>query len=155
MISAEGGGGHLRDHDHDIVSFAPGDQEDTVTAPRSLAALVLLALVVGVASLAMAAGPLDGFYVLTLSGEGIDPFTLVLTVAQNGQQIVVLLLDPPASSWLYGLGELNAEQQVQGPLFFGDGLNAGQFSVRFQGPSVTGTATLFEAQLSLSGNKAF
>ena len=126
-----------------------------MTAPRSLAALVLLALVLGLAGLAMAAGDLDGFYFLTMSAANIDPFTLVLSVTHNGQQIVVLFLDPLDSSVVYGLGVLTAEQQAAGPLFFGDGLDAGAFSVRLQGPTATGTATLFEVQFSFSGSKAF
>ena len=123
-----------------------------MTARRSLAALVALA-VLGVASLAMAAGPFDGAYVVTGTGTDMDPVTFALMVTQNGTQIGIALLDPLDSSWTYLIGVLGADQRVAGPLLFGDGLQAGSLSVRFQDSDVTGTVTLFEVQFDVNGSK--
>ena len=125
-----------------------------MTAPRSLAALVLLTLL-GTASVGLAAGALDGAYVLTGTGPDMDPVTLALMVTQNGSQVGIALLDPLDSSWTYLIGGLNADQRVEGPLLFGDGLHAGNLSVQFQGSNVTGTVTLFEVEFNVSGSKAF
>lgn len=125
-----------------------------MTTARLLAALVLLA-VVGVAGPAPAVGELDGVYFLTVTGPSSDPVTLVLLVTQSGQEIVIVVLDPLDSSWFFLFGGLNADQQVTGPLFFGDGLEAGALTAHFQGPAVTGTITLFAAESAFSGSKVF
>jgi hypothetical protein len=123
-----------------------------MTAPRSLGALVLVT-VLGAAGLVLAAGALDGAYVLT--GTGPDPVTLALMVTQTGSQVGIAVLDPLDSSWTYLVGDLTADQRVEGPLLFGDGLQAGSLSVRFQGSNVTGTVTLFEVEFSVSGSRIF
>lgn len=125
-----------------------------MTARQSLAALVVVALL-GVAGFATAAGPLDGAYVVTGTGTDMDPVTFALMVTQNGTQIGIALLDPLDSSWTYLIGGLDADQRVDGPLLFGDGLQAGSLSVRFQGSDVTGTVTLFEVQYDVNGSKVF
>ena len=121
---------------------------------RRLAVLAALALL-GVAGLAVAAGPLDGVYVVTGTGTGMDPVTFALMVTQTGTRIGVALLDPLDNSWTYLIGPLDADQRVDGPLLFGDGLQAGSLSVRFQGADVTGTVTLFEVRYDVSGSKLF
>jgi len=125
-----------------------------MTARRSLAALVVVALL-GVAGLGMAVGPLDGAYVVTGTGTDMDPVTFALMVTQNGTQIGIALLDPLDSSWTYLIGVLGADQRVDGPLLFGDGLQAGSLSVRFQDAGVAGTVTLFEVQFNVNGSKVF
>ena len=121
---------------------------------RRLAVLAALALL-GVAGLAVAAGPLDGVYVVTGTGPDMDPVTFALMVTQTGTQIGIAVLDPLDSSWTYLIGGLDADQRVDGPLLFGDGLQAGSLSVRFQGSDITGTVTLFEVQYNVNGNKIF
>jgi len=65
------------------------------------------------------------------------------------------LLDP-TGFWSYGFGTLNAEQHVAGPIIDPfDGAEAGQFDLRFQGSTVTGTITLFEFPFTVSGGKFF
>jgi hypothetical protein len=125
-----------------------------MTAPRSLGALVLVTLL-GAAGLVLAAGALDGAYVLTGTGPDMDPVTLALMVTQSGSQVGIAVLDPLDSSWTYLIGGLNADQRVEGPLLFADGLQVGSLSVRFQGTNVTGTVTLFEVEFSVSGSKIF
>jgi len=125
-----------------------------MTPPRSLVALMLLA-VAGLAQPAMAAGPLDGAYALTASSAGAADVDLFLLVLQNESTVVVVVLDPLDSSWTFGSGTLNADQQVEGALHFGDFLEAGTFGVRFQGAGVTGTITLYELPLSVTGTKIF
>jgi hypothetical protein len=123
-----------------------------MSAPRTLAALVVVA-VLGVAGFAHAAGPLDGAYLLTATGTDMDPVTLVFVVTQNDSQIGIALLDPLDSSWTYLIAGLSADQRVDGPLLFGDGLQAGSVSVRFQESIVTGSVTLFEVQFNVTGSK--
>ncbi len=125
-----------------------------MTPSRSLAALVLL-VVAGLALPATAAGPLDGAYALSGSSAGAAGSDLFMLVLQNDSTIVVVVLDPLDSSWTFGAGTLNADQQVEGALHFGDFLEAGTFRVRFQGVSVTGTITLYEFPLSVTGTKIF
>jgi hypothetical protein len=125
-----------------------------MTARRSLVALVLLA-VAGLAGPAMAVGPLDGAYALTGGGGGVATVEMFLLVVQNGSTVVVVVLDPLDSSWTFGSGTLNGDQQVEGLLFFGDFLETGQFRVRFQGTNVTGTITLYEFPIGFSGTKIF
>ncbi len=120
---------------------------------RSALAAALLLAALCVAAPAHAAGPLDGAYVLTGTGPDMDPVTLALMVTQNGPQIGVALLDPLDSSWTYLVAGLSADQRVEGPLLFGDGLQAGTLSLRFQGSTVVGTVTLFEVEFAVTGSK--
>jgi hypothetical protein len=126
-----------------------------MSGPRSLAALVLLALVIGVAGLATAAGELDGIYLVTLNAEGVEPITYALVATQNGSQLVLILLDFLDNPLVFAVGNLTAQQQLSGPLLFSDGVGAGELSVTFQGANVAGRATLFERQFGLAGTKAF
>lgn len=126
-----------------------------MSAPRSIATMVLLALVLGVSSVAIAAGLLDGIYLVTLTAPSVDSFTAALIAIQNGSQIVIVLLDFLDNPLVFGVGQLSAQQQAAGSLLFSDGVQAGQFSVTFQGSNVTGTATLSEVQFALGGSKAF
>jgi hypothetical protein len=123
-------------------------------APRSCLALVLLTLV-GVSSPTMAAGPLDGAYSVTGGAEGAASVAMFLVVLQTGSTAVVAVLDPLDSSWTFGSGTLNADQEVDGLLLFGDVLEAGQFRLRFQDSNVTGTIKLFETSLEINGTKVF
>ena len=125
-----------------------------MTARRSLVALVALAAI-GLASPAIAAGPLDGAYALTGGGGTTATVNMFMVVLQNDTTVVVVVLDPLDSSWTFGSGQLNANQQVQGTLFFGDVFEAGQFQVRFQGSSVTATITLYEFPVAFTGTKIF
>jgi hypothetical protein len=125
-----------------------------MTPSRSLVALVLLA-VVGLALPATAAGPLDGAYALTASSAGAAGNDLFMVVLQNDSTLVILVLDPLDSSWTFGVGTLDADQQVAGTLNFGDSLGAGTFQIRFQGGTVTGTITLYEFAQSVTGTKLF
>jgi hypothetical protein len=125
-----------------------------MTPSRSLTALVLLA-VVGLALPAAAAGPLDGAYAVTASSAGAAGNDLFMVVLQNDSTIVILVLDPLDSSWTFGVGTLDANQQVEGALNFGDFLAAGTFQVQFQGATVTGTITLYEFPQSITGTKIF
>ena len=122
--------------------------------PRWLG-LLLLAAVLGGASLAVAAGPLDGIYLVTLDAAGVESLSSALIATQNGSQMVVILLDLLDSPLVFGVGQLTAQQQVNGSLRFADDLGAGEFNVTFQGTNVTGSATLFEVPFSLRGTKAF
>ena len=125
-----------------------------MTAPRSVVALVVL-VAVGLAGPALAAG-LDGAYGLIAATGGLGTgFDMFLVVLQTDNTVVVAVLDPLDSSWTFGSGTLNAAQQVEGVLFFGDVLEAGRFQVRFQGASVTATITLYEFAVTYSGNKIF
>ena len=123
-------------------------------SPRWLG-LLLLAAVLGGASLAVAAGPLDGIYLVTLDAAGVESLSSALIATQNGSQMVVILLDLLDSPLVFGVGQLTAQQQVTGSLRFSDDLGAGEFNVIFQGANVTGSATLFEVTFSLRGTKAF
>ena len=123
-------------------------------APRSLVALVVL-VAVGLAGPALAAGPLDGAYALTASSAGAAGNDLFMVVLQNESTVVLLILDPLDSSWTFGAGTLDANQQVEGALHFGDFLEAGTFRVRFQGGTVTGTITLYEFPQFITGTKIF
>ena len=125
-----------------------------MTPPRSLVALVLLA-VAGLALPAMAAGPLDGAYALTATSAGAAGNDLFMVVLQSESTLVILFLDPLDSSWTFGAGTLNADQQVEGALNFGDFLEAGTFRIRFQGGTVTGTITLYAFPQSVTGTKIF
>lgn len=125
-----------------------------MSVPRSLATIILLALVLGVVSLATATGPLDGIYLVTLNAQGVESFSSALIATQNGSQMVIVILDFLDSPLVFGVGQLTAQQQVAAPLQFSDGIGAGQLTVTFQGLNVTGTATLFEIQFSLSGTRA-
>ena len=128
-----------------------------MTAPRSLLALVLLALV-GFSS-PLAAGPLDGAYSLR-DAEDAASVAMFLVVLQTDNTAVVVVLDPLDSSWTFGSGRVDADQQVEGPLLFGDSLfgdslEAGHFRLRFQDSNVTGTIELFETSLGIKGTKIF
>jgi hypothetical protein len=126
----------------------------TMTIRRALGALVLLAFL-AVASAAAAIGPLDGLYPLTATAEGTDPYVLHLVVLQNGATVGIAFLDPFFGDYHYGFETLDAEQRLQGPLFFADGTEAGAFNLRFQGGSVEGSATLYNSPFAYSGAKAF
>ncbi len=121
---------------------------------RSLTALVV-AVWLGATGLAAAVDTLDGAYLVTATGTDMDPVTLVFVVRQNDAQIGIAVLDPLDSSWTYLVAPLSADQRVDGPLLFGDGLQAGDLSVRFQGSSVTGTVTLFDVQFDVRGTRSF
>jgi hypothetical protein len=123
-------------------------------APRALAALALLAFL-GIASLAQAAGPLDGVYTLNATAPDSDPFQMYLVVIQNGTVVGIAILDPLFGEYFYGFATLSAEQGLQGVLFYGDGLEAGSFNLRFQGTNVVGDATLFEFPFTFVGPKVF
>ncbi len=123
-------------------------------SPRWLG-LLLLAAVLGGASLAVAAGPLDGIYLVTLDAAGVESLSSALIATQNGSQMVVILLDLLDSPLVFGVGQLTAQQQLTGSPPFADDLGAGEFNVIFQGANVTGSATLFEVTFSLRGTKAF
>ena len=121
-------------------------------APRSVAALVLLALL-AVASVAQAVGPLDGVYALTATAEDTDPYLLYLVVLQNGAAVGIAFLDPVFGEYFYGFGTLDAEQRLQGTLSYGDGLEAGSFNLRLLGATVEGSATLYASPFAFSGPK--
>ena len=125
-----------------------------MTARQSLVALAMVAAI-GLASPAIAAGPLDGAYALTGGGGGTATVTMFMAVLQTDNTVVVVVLDPQDSSWTFGSGTLNANQQVDGVLFFGDVFEAGSFQVRFQGASVTATITLYEFAVAFTGTKIF
>ena len=112
-------------------------------------------MALGLAARAMAAGPLDGAYALTGGGGGTATVNMFMVVLQTDNTVVVVVLDPVDSSWTFGSGTLNVNQQVEGVLFFGDRFEAGQFQVRFQGASVTATITLYEFAVAFSGTKIF
>jgi hypothetical protein len=125
-------------------------------SPRQFAALVLLACLV-IAGAAQAVGPLDGVYALTASdGEGTTPYPLHLVVIQNGTQVGVAFLDPFYGDYHFGFGTLDAQQRLQGPLFYGEGLAAGSFDLRFLAGGVQGSGVLYEFPFTYgSGPKAF
>ena len=125
-----------------------------MTAPRSLPALVMLVLV-ALAGPAMAAGALDGAYALTGGGGSVASLEMFVLVIQNGGTVLLVVLDPVDSSWTFGTGTLNADQQVEGLLYFSDVLEAGEFRMRFQGPNVTGAMKLFEFSFGFTGTKLF
>ena len=112
-------------------------------------------MALGLAARAMAAGPLDGAYALTGGGGGTATVNMFMVVLQTDNTVVVVVLDPVDSSWTFGSGTLNVNQQVEGVLFFGDRFEAGQFQVRFQGASVTATITLYEFAVAFGGTKIF
>lgn len=122
---------------------------------RQLAALVLLVCLV-FAGVAQAAGPLDGVYGLTASdGEGTTPYTLHLVVIQNGNQVGIAFLDPYFTDYHYGFGTLDAQQRLQGTLFFADGFEAGSFDLVFAGGGAQGSGVLYEGPFTYTGPKVF
>jgi hypothetical protein len=87
---------------------------------------------------------------------GYDSLTWYIVVLQNNTQFGFALLDPEGL-WLYGFGELSAQNQSAGPLIdpFGN-LQIGQFSLQFGDGSVSGTITFAdEVPLSVSGARFF
>jgi hypothetical protein len=126
--------------------------------PRLLAALVLL-VCLAITGAAQAVGPLDGVYALTASdGEGTTPYALHLVVIQNGDQVGIAFLDPDYADYHYGFGTLDAEQRLQGALFFADGSQVGTFSLRFVGARAEGSQALSYGEgytSTLSGPKVF
>jgi len=128
-----------------------------MTSRRMLVLLLLLALI-AVAGPAGAFGPLDGSYEINLTGDEVAPFKWYLVVLQNDNSFGMALLDPESGFWYYGFGALDDQQHVTGPILdptFPEDPQAGQFDLRVQGGAVTGTITLFDFPLSVSGGKFF
>lgn len=124
-----------------------------MTSRRFAALLFLLALFA--AGSAGAVGPLDGSYATTVVAEDLE-FPLYVVVLQNSNQFGMALLDPETIGWLYGFGTLDAENHVTGPIIDPfDTSEIGQFDLRFKDGAVTGTLTLFEVPLTISGGKFF
>lgn len=123
---------------------------------RRVTALLLLALTAAAAP-TWAFGPLDGSYAATVtipSVPDLEPFTIYVVVLQNDNQFGMALLDE-TGFWTYGFGTLDAENHVTGPIidpYYGD---SGQFDLRFQGGTVTGSFSYFDETATLSGEKFF
>ena len=125
-----------------------------MTSRRVLVLLLLLALI-AVAGPAGAVGPLDGSYEINVTGDEVAPFKQYLVVLQNGNSFGMALLDPESGFWYYGFGALD-QQHVTGPIIDPyDTSEIGQFDLRFKDGAVTGTLTLFEVPLRISGGKFF
>lgn len=126
-----------------------------MTSRRLLVLLLSLALV-AVAGPAGAVGPLDGSYQITVTGEDVEPISLFLVVLQNDKQFGMALLDPTFPFWFYGFGTLDDQNHVTGPIIDPfDGTEYGQFNLRFEGTTVTGTISQFDVPFNVSGSKFF
>ena len=128
-----------------------------MTSRRFLGLLLLLALI-AVPGSALAVGPLDGSYQVTLTAEDFGSSTMYIVVLQNDTTVGMAFLDT-IGLWFYGSGPLDAQQHVKGPIldFAQDNLEVGQFDLRFPGDgSVTGTMIdQFDFPFVVSGGRFF
>jgi hypothetical protein len=103
-----------------------------------------------------AAGPLDGAYALTMTGQEGEAFTVYLVVLQNDAQIALAVLEPRFFQWFYGFAALDAQQHVSGALLAPDSTDFGLFDLAFlAGGRVTGTMTFMDVLLTVIGGKFF
>jgi hypothetical protein len=129
-----------------------------MTARCALTLLLALALIAAAGGAADAVGPLDGSYpvTVTITGEDIDPFLWYVVVLQrNNTEFGMALLDPETFSWYYGFGTLDGNLRVTGPILDGQNEQWGQFDFQFQGGNLTGSMTLFDFPMTLTGTKFF
>ena len=123
---------------------------------RLWAGLILLVLT-AVAAPVWAAGPLDAGFQLTLTAETGESFVVYLVMMHNDAQAGFALLDPELGEWYYGFGTLDGNQRMTGALFYFDTVETGQFDLRFQNGTVTGTITFVfvDVPFAVSGSKFF
>jgi hypothetical protein len=129
---------------------------------RFATALLVLARL-AVATAAGAVGPLDGSYQVSVPIPGYDPLTWYIVVLQNDAQspnFGFALLEPEFGIWLYGFGQLSAQNHTTGPIIDPfDHSEIGQFNLQFGNGSVNGTITLpmflIDDPVSVSGIRFF
>ena len=122
-------------------------------ARRAITLVAILVAMLALAGPVGAGSSFDAGYQLTLKFETGESFVMYLVAIRNDSQVAFALLDPEFGDWYYGLGVLDAQQRVTGDIQYADSSKVGRFDLRLEPGTCTGTITLFDVPLTVSGPK--
>jgi hypothetical protein len=105
------------------------------------------------ASPALAVGPLDGAYLVTLSNPTYGTLEQAATVVQNGNQFLLISLFFDGT-WAFGFGTITGNA-AQGNLFLPNGVAFGNFSVMLGTTQITGESNVNGVPYTFSATKVF
>jgi hypothetical protein len=121
---------------------------------RSGVVLMTFALLVSAAvAPALAVGPLDGAYLVTLSNPTVGTLNQAATVIQNGNALLLIALFFDGT-WGYGLGTLTGNT-AQGTLYLPTGVTFGSFSVAIGQTQITGESIVNGVPYTFAATKVF